>query len=786
MAQKVESISSVEIMAKLQDRLGDLAMELCGPQNEAMSSKDQWRFGNKGSLAVEIGGEKVGTFFDHEANYGGNALLLIRHKLGLDARAAFVWACKWLGVEAPAAGFKKLPKDPVAKIAVIVEETQSDITETPVKRYLHNRGITAIPPECIGYRPNAYGKYGAMVALARDIKGSVLALQQVYLTEDGQKAPLDIQKRTNKAVDQWASKAVVRFPGKEPVILAEGVETALSLWQATRQETWACLGISNMAKAPLPSKSTVILARDGDAPDSKATSQIRQAVFSMRKCGHKVGVASPPEGKDFNDVLVEDGEEAIRAAIAGVCFEEEKKEEDAPHLQNVLYADEFLTMRFSGLHEENLRYVFLWDKWLIWNGKCWEIDDTLAVKDACRSFVRTTSAEIMSKPEPNINLAASVASAKTIGAIERLARADRRHAERTETWDADLWLLNTPDGTVDLKTGLLRPHDREDYCTKMTAATPEGECPMWMRFLNRALDGDQDMIAFCQRVIGYGLTGEVREHALFFLYGPGGNGKGVFLNTCYKIMASYAAIAPMETFVATQNDRHPTDLAMMRGARIVFSQETEEGQRWAKNKIANLTGGDAIPARFMRQDFFTYQPQFKLVFAGNHKPSLRTVDEAMRRRINMIPFTVIIPEEERDPNLPEQFRGEWPGILKWALEGCLEWQRGGLQPPKAVRLATESYLAEEDTLQKFLDEKCFKTSQSESEEVSLLFASWKEWCAETGEFVGSIKNFSQKLEMRGYEKRQDSRTRRACFAGLRLLEPPIGTTGRIDFDREAP
>ena len=250
------------------------------------------------------------------------------------------------------------------------------------------------------------------------------------------------------------------------------------------------------------------------------------------------------------------------------------------------------------------------------------------------------------------------------------------------------------------------PQDRRDLITKMTTVGPGETCPKWLEFLNRIFAGDQNLIAYIQRVLGYSLTGSVQEHALFFCHGTGGNGKGVLLGTWHKILGDYSAIAPMSTFTATQNERHPTELAMLRGARLVTAQETEDGERWAESKIKALTGGDPISARFMRQDFFTYQPSFKLIVAGNHRPSLRNVDEAIRRRFNLVPFTITIPLAERDPDLAEKLKEEWPGILAWAIEGCLEWQRIGLAPPSAVTKATEDYLTEEDAVGRFISECC--------------------------------------------------------------------------------
>ena len=212
-------------------------------------------------------------------------------------------------------------------------------------------------------------------------------------------------------------------------------------------------------------------------------------------------------------------------------------------------------------------------------------------------------------------------------------------------------------------------------------------------------------------------------------------------------------------------------MAGLRGARLVTSQETEQGRRWAESKIKSLTGGDPISARFMRQDFFTYYPQFKLVIAGNHKPGLRGVDEAIRRRLNLLPFVVKIAKPDKE--LLEKLRPEWPGILQWAIDGCLEWQRMGLKPPEIVREATASYLAQEDVVEQWLDERCGRDS-SYKERSKALFADWKTWADSAGEYVGPQKRFIQALEDRGFERFHDSRTRQAMFRGigLRLLEEP--------------
>jgi putative DNA primase/helicase len=284
-------------------------------------------------------------------------------------------------------------------------------------------------------------------------------------------------------------------------------------------------------------------------------------------------------------------------------------------------------------------------------------------------------------------------------------------------------------------------------------------------FLDDVTAGDRDLQAFLERLAGYSLTGSTREHALAFLYGTGGNGKSVFLNALSDIMGDYHKAAPIETFTASNSDRHPTELAMLRGGRLVTAVETEEGRRWAESRIKSLTGGDAISARFMRQDFFEFTPQFKLLIAGNHKPGLRSVDEAIRRRFHLVPFTVTIPADQRDPNLSERLKLEWPGILQWMIDGCLEWQREGLCPPEAVSKATAHYLESQDAIAAWLDDACERDPDSWEKKTDLL-ASWKAWANNAGEEVLSRSRFYDALENRGF-----TASRRSLgdgFHGIRL------------------
>lgn len=426
------------------------------------------------------------------------------------------------------------------------------------------------------------------------------------------------------------------------------------------------------------------------------------------------------------------------------------------------FSDDALALEFTDRYLGELRYVSKRGAWFRWDGMRWKLEETLAAFDMARALARDfANACTESRDKPKI------ASAKTVAAIERLARADRRHAATIEAWDADPWLLNTPGGIVELRTGATVPHDPARYLTKITAVAPGGNCPRWHRFLAEITAGNVALQDFLQRVAGYALTGSTREHALFFAYGTGANGKGLFINTVAGVLADYAKTAPMETFTASQTDRHPTDLAGLVGARLVTAQETESGKRWAESRIKMMTGGDAISARFMRQDFFEFVPQFKLLIAGSHKPGLRGVDEAIRRRFYLIPFTVTIPAEQRDKDLFEKLKSEWGGILQWVIEGCLAWQRDGLSPPTVVREATDAYLAAEDAIGQWIEDCCVR-DPGYAEEATLLFSCWKTWADHAGEFAASQKRFSQALEDQGFIRDHHSSTRRAIFRGLAL------------------
>jgi putative DNA primase/helicase len=440
------------------------------------------------------------------------------------------------------------------------------------------------------------------------------------------------------------------------------------------------------------------------------------------------------------------------------------------------FSDEALALRFAELHAGTLRYVAAWGWWMIYESGIWSKDETMRAVDMVRRVCREAAAEC-NKP----GVAKAIASAKTVMAVERLAKADRRLAASTEQWDTDDWALNTPDGVVDLRTGKLRPHRPEDYCTKMTAVgpAPTADCPLWKDFHKYIFAGDKELQGYHWRFAGYTLTGDISEQVLSFGHGEGQNGKGTDIHTRSAILRDYHYAAPIETFTASTFQSHPTELAALRGARLVTSDETEEGRNWAEKRISQLTGGDPITARFMRHDFFTFKPKFKLQIFGNHKPGLRSVNKAIRRRFNLIPYSVTVPEEKRDNHLEEKLRNEWPGILRWMIDGCLEWQRVGLRPPAAVIDATNEYLETEDTFSQWFDECCV-VRKGDFELVGQLFASWREWAEDANETVGTERKFSQKLEARGFRRGKEKRN------PARKGDPDGGKRGRGFYGLHVP
>ena len=692
------------------------------------------------SLEVVLDGEKAGLWTDRADDSGGDVYALIGNHFGIDV-------------------IRDFPR---------VLDAAADLLGRARSAPVRKGKKQSAPVDELG---PATAKWDYL-----DATGKLIAVVYRYDPPGNKKQfrPWDARRHRMAPPDPRPLYNQPGMAGAAQVVLVEGEKCAQALIDANVTATTAMHGanapVDKTDWSPLSGKA-VLIWPDRDKPGWEYAAQAAQAVLAAgaKSCHILYPPEDAPEGWDAADAIAEGFDVATFLTHGPRLQMHDVADADEPVLGNdvsVWGTEDALALAFTRRYHRDWRYVAPWGRWLVWDGQRWRTEETLAATDLIRSVCRQTALRA-----DNPKVAAKLASAGTVSGVERLARADRRHAATTDEWDADPWLLNTPGGVVDLKTGRKRANERSDRMTKIATATPDGECLQWSVFLSDVTGGDVELQAYLQRMVGYCLTGATSAHALFFLYGTGANGKSVFATVIGTILGDYAATASMDTFVETRGDRHPTDLAGLRGARFVTAIETEQGRRLNESKVKAITGGDKISARFMHKDFFEYTPQFKPVIVGNHKPAIRNIDEAMRRRLHMIPFTVTIPPDRRDPRLTEKLLAERDGILAWAVAGCLAWQREGLKPPACVVSATEEYFESEDALGRWLDERCVRAPNAKSLTAEL-FTDWKHWADSAGEFIGSQRRFSDLLITRGIEKWRNSVGVRG-FQGIGLKHPPM-------------
>jgi putative DNA primase/helicase len=427
--------------------------------------------------------------------------------------------------------------------------------------------------------------------------------------------------------------------------------------------------------------------------------------------------------------------------------------------------------RFIAHHGEKVRYCYAWRKWLVWTEARWERDDTGRVhrlaKETVRGIYREASdAEDEERRKALAKHAAASESETRIRAMIELAKSEAPISP--DQLDADPWLLNTENGTVDLRTGQVREHRREDLITKLAPVEydPSAMAPIWGAFLERVLPGDE-LRGFVQRAVGYSATGDTSEQCMFIHHGPGANGKSTFQETLSAALGDYAMRTPTETLLVRRSGGVPNDVARLKGARFVTASETEEGRRLAESLVKDLTGQDTISARFMWAEWFDFKPTHALHLSTNHKPEIRGTDAAIWRRLRLVPWAVTIPPAEQDKKLAGKLREELPGVLAWVVRGCSAWLKEGLRAPEEVQKATRAYRAEMDVLAAFLADCCVRDEDNEAF-AGELWGAWKRWCEETGEQAGTQKRFGGQLAERGFLNHRDSRTGRKVWSGLSL------------------
>jgi putative DNA primase/helicase len=411
--------------------------------------------------------------------------------------------------------------------------------------------------------------------------------------------------------------------------------------------------------------------------------------------------------------------------------------------------------RFVDEYGDRVRWCGPWGKWLVYDGRRWVLDDTGVVERWMKATVRAIYAEAAEVEDSQERKAIadhakrSESSQRIDGAL-RLARSEPGIPVLPRDLDADPWLLNVLNGTIDLRTGELRPHDREDLITKLAPVEydPDARAPTFEAFMARVLPSEV-LRRFVQRVIGYAAAGVVSEEVLVILYGVGANGKSTLVNVVMEALGDYAMQAAPDLLLAKKGS-HPTELADLFGARFVASVETDEGRRLAEGLVKQLTGRDPIKARRMREDFWQFDPTHTVFLATNHRPEVKGTDHAIWRRLKLAPFEVTIPEAEQDKGLPEKLREELPGILAWIVAGCLDWRREGLGEPEEVRSATTSYRADMDVLAGFVEDRCVVDAEAWTK-FAELYASYQDWCDESGEKAETKRRFGTRLKERGFE-----------------------------------
>jgi putative DNA primase/helicase len=416
--------------------------------------------------------------------------------------------------------------------------------------------------------------------------------------------------------------------------------------------------------------------------------------------------------------------------------------------------------RFVSMFGHDAKYCGVTKRWFVWNTNRWSCDQLRAEALAQLSAEEITDAKHRK----------STCTKRGVEEILFLARSDTSMSVTPTDFDADPMLFNCQSGTIDLRTGKQKPHDRTQLLSRISPVryAPMGSCPQWSMFLETAFGGDDQLIAYIRRVCGYLLTGEVSEQCLFFMHGDGCNGKSVFASVLQHILGDYARKVPAQ--ILSRSDRvageGPTPfLSTLIGARLATSSELEEGQKFAEARIKDMTGGDRLTGRGLRQDPVEFDPMFKLLLYGNHKPEISGVDHGIWRRIHLIPFQVTIAASQRDPRLLDKLKGESGAILAWMVRGCKEWQQRGLRPPDAVMHATSSYRSESDTVGRFIEECCTRAAGVFVKKGDLHEA-YSSWCLDSGEEPLSKGTFGARVKRLGFDEKRLNNGR--LWIGLEL------------------
>lgn len=563
-------------------------------------------------------------------------------------------------------------------------------------------------------------------------------------------------------------------PG-DVVLVTEGVKDSAALHSLSFKAVGlpTCKMAAKFARVFAGCHVVIVPDRDTTGEDSaKITAARLKGVAASVRIATLPGELKAKDGDGVREVLaMKDGEAMLRQAIDDAkpwepATEADNGPDDVGDEWTAIReakgrTDRANSRRFLNQHGDKVRFCHPWSKWLVWDGARWQIDDGGAVMRlamATADSVWHDAKEFLTKDV--VDFAVATSGHGKLNAMLKLAAADVPVG--VDDLDANPWLLTCPNGTLDLRTGELSPHRREDSLTKLCPTTfkPDAGSYHFDRFLEGVFDGPT--IDFMQRFFGYCLTGDVREQILAVFHGIGSNGKSTLLKAIEDTLGTdFSAAAPQSLLIEKKTEAHPTELAGLFGKRLVIAQETNHGARLAEATVKLLTGGDIISARRMREDFWTYPPTHKVVLVTNHRPRIVGNDHAIWRRLVLVPFARKFwnpdkgetgPDELRqDKALPAKLKAEAEGILTWMVQGCLEWQRNGLQIPDSVRAATAEYRSEQDTLGRFAETCCIR-SNAVRVKFSSLYSGLESWCNDGGDNVPSKRFVGSWLKDNGFKE----------------------------------
>jgi putative DNA primase/helicase len=408
----------------------------------------------------------------------------------------------------------------------------------------------------------------------------------------------------------------------------------------------------------------------------------------------------------------------------------------------------------------DIRYNAPWKKWIVWDGKHWQMDDGYMIHDKGLKMIREIYAEQLNTSDYRDRMEIEKYAIQSESARRRKAFVEAASwipelNIKTDDLDKDPWLLNVENGTVNLRTGELREQRQEDLITKIANVRfdPAADCPEWKKFIREIMNYNADLIRFLQTAAGWAVTGDTSEQTMFILFGSGANGKSTFLNTIMNLLGDYAIATPTETFMRKSGEQITNDIARLRGTRFVTTTEAEQGKRLSEPLIKQITGNDRMTARFLYGEFFNFVPTFKIFMATNHKPVIKGTDYGIWRRIKLIPFTTTIPEEKQDKDLEKKLMEEGPGVLNWILEGTVRWCNERLKTPPAITTATDEYRGEMDVIGNFIKERCVQGSGC-SIRARELFKVYQGWCDENNEHACSERFLGLRLKELGIEQKR--------------------------------